>query len=124
MADREFKEQVYRLFDADIDGMGHEQKVEYIERLVFEYQRDRDECRERPNSRKKWEDEELMVILNDAPTVENCVKYARIFKRGYGSIEQIYRWAAVPRRDMSERRANDAFILQIKRVAKQLGRRA
>ena len=65
-----------------------------------------------------------MVILNDAPTVENCVKYARIFKRGYGNIEQIYRWAAVPRRDMSERRANDAFILQIKRVAKRLGRRA
>lgn len=53
MTDREFKEQVYRLFDADIDGMGHEQKVEYIEKLVFEYQRDRDECRERPNSRKK-----------------------------------------------------------------------
>lgn len=52
MTDREFKEQVYRLFDADIDGMGHEQKVEYIEKLVFEYQRDRDECRERPNSRK------------------------------------------------------------------------
>jgi len=41
---------------------------------------------------KPWTDEELQIILQDAPTKANCLKYALLFKRGYGSIEQIYRW--------------------------------
>ena len=39
-------------------------------------------------------DDELRVILSDAPTKENCLKHPRAFNRGYGAIEQIYRWAA------------------------------
>ena len=65
-----------------------------------------------------------MLILNDAPTVANCVKYAKAFGRGYGSIEQIYRWAATPQKDIQGRRETDAFIEQIKRVSRLLGRRA
>ena len=120
----EFKAKVYELFDADIEGMTHEEKVQYIEKLVFDYQRDRDDLREKPNSGKPWQDAELMLILNDASTVANCVKFAKIFGRGYGSIEQIYRWASTPQKNIKGRRETDAFIEQIKRVAKELGRRA
>lgn len=63
-----------------------------------------------------------MLILSDAPTVANCVKYAKAFGRGYGSIEQIYRWAATPQKDIQGRRETDAFIEQNKRVSRLLGR--
>ena len=104
--------------------MAYEEKVQYIEKLVYDYQRDRDSLRQKPNNRKPGRDEELMLILNDAPTVANCVKYAKAFGRGYGSIEQIYRWAATPQKDIQSRRETDAFIEQIKRVSRLLGRRA
>lgn len=76
------------------------------------------------NTRKSWTDDELRVVLSDAPTKENCLKHARAFKRGYGSIEQIYRWAASTRGEVKAKRPNDAFIRQVQRVAKRLGWRA
>lgn len=63
----------------------------------------------------------MKIILADAPTKENCVKYARLFKRGYGSIEQIYRWSVTPKKDMTDERKEDSFVQQVKRVAKELG---
>ena len=124
MTKQEFKQRAFDLFDSSVDGMDFEEKVRYIEKLIFDYEHDRDDQRQKPNSRKPWKDEELMIILNDAPTVENCVKYARIFGRGYGSIEQIYRWAATSMKDIQSKREDDAFVKQVKRVAKILGRRA
>jgi hypothetical protein len=47
-----------------------------------------------PNKNEHWPDDQLRVILSAAPTQENCGKHAKAFGRGYGSIEQIYRWAA------------------------------
>lgn len=77
------------------------------------------------NKRKPWSDQELRTILLDAPTRENCVKYAKLFHRGYGATEQIYRWAATSHREIREGgRADDAFIQQIKRVAREIGWRA
>ena len=73
---------------------------------------------------RPWADDELRVILNDAPTKENCLKHAKAFGRGYGAIEQIYRWAATSDREIARKRPNDAFVKQIKRVAKQLAWRA
>jgi len=49
------------------------------------------------------------------------VKYARLFKRGYGSIEQIYRWSVTTTKEMTDERKSDSFILQVKRIAKELG---
>jgi hypothetical protein len=71
-----------------------------------------------------WTDDELRVVLSDAPTKENCLKHARAFQRGYGAIEQTYRWAASTDAQVKRKRPNDHFIAQIKRVAKQLGWRA
>jgi hypothetical protein len=71
-----------------------------------------------------WTDDQLRAILCDAPTKENCLKHARAYNRGYGAIEQIYRWAATSDKEIKRKRPNDAFLAQIKRVAKQLAWRA
>lgn len=71
---------------------------------------------------KPWTDDELRVVLSDAPTKENCLKHARAFGRGYGALEQIYRWAATPDATISAKgRSEDNFISQVKRVAKEMG---
>jgi hypothetical protein len=62
-------------------------------------------------------------LLRDRMTTEN-LKHARAFNRGYGAIEQIYRWAATSDAEVKRKRCSDEFIAQIKRVAKQLGWRA
>ncbi|MEP6850602.1 MAG: hypothetical protein ABI999_17215 [Acidobacteriota bacterium] len=73
---------------------------------------------------KPWADAELRVVLSDAPTKENCVKHAKALGRGYGALEQIYRWAATSDPEIKRLRPNDKFIAQIKRIAKELGWRA
>jgi len=73
---------------------------------------------------KPWTDDELRVVLSDAPTKENCLKHARGFQRGSGAIEQIYRWAATSNAEIRRKRPNDKFVKQIRKVAKQLGWRA
>ena len=76
------------------------------------------------NKGKPWTDAEPRVVLSDAPTKENCVKHAKAFGRGYGALEQVYRWAATTDPEIKRLRPNDKFIAQIKRVAKELGWRA
>lgn len=63
------------------------------------------------------------IILSDVPSKANCIKYARLFKRRYGSIEQIYRWSTTSPIEMSDERKEDSFICQIKKVAQELGLR-
>lgn len=77
------------------------------------------------NKGKPWTDDEIKVILSFAPTKENCLLLARAFKRGYGSIEQIFRWATTDSNTIKNSvRKDDAFIAQIKRIYKELGWRA
>ena len=76
---------------------------------------------EEPNKGRPWSDESLRVILQEAPTHSNIVKLARAFGRGVGAIEQIYRWAATPDKVVKRKRPDDAFIAQIKRIAKEIG---
>ncbi len=123
MKKREYKDLLYRAFDENVDGFGYLEKINLITEILIDYQRDNEDKRDTSNKGGKWTDEELKIILSDAPSKQNCVKYARLFKRGYGSIEQIYRWSTTPNQELSERRKNDAFIQQIKRVAKELGLR-
>ena len=96
-------------------------KIELIENILLDFQRDNEDLRDVSNKRQKWTDEELKIVLSDAPTKKNCMKYARLFKRGYGSIEQIYRWSTTPNKELSDERKEDSFIQQIKKIAKELG---
>lgn len=70
---------------------------------------------------KPWSDDELAIILSDAPTKFNCEKYARAFKRGLGSIEQIYRWAMASEKDIKRKRGNEKFVNQVKKISKKVG---
>lgn len=76
------------------------------------------------NHGNSWTDEALVVVLSDAPTKENSLKHAKAFSRGYGAIEKIYRWAATTDADIERKRPDDAFVQQVKKVAKSLGWRA
>ena len=121
MKRKEFKENLFATLNNPVDGMSYDEKMILVHSLLVDYEKDNEEKRDTSNKGGKWTDEELKIILSDAPTKENCVKYARLFKRGYGSIEQIYRWAMTATKEMSEDRKNDSFILQVKRLAKELG---
>jgi len=99
------------------------EKCDFIQKIFIEYQINKDKVRSPLNKGNKWKDEELKLILSVAATKENCLKFARLFDRGYGSIEQIYRWASTPKNQLSEERKGDAFIQQIFRVKKSLGLR-
>ena len=121
MKRKEFKENLFATLNNPVDGMSYDEKMILVHSLLVDYEKDNEEKRDTSNKGGKWTDEELKIILSDAPTKENCVKYARLFKRGYGSIEQIYRWAMSATKEMSEDRKNDSFILQVKRIAKELG---
>lgn len=69
-------------------------------------------------------DAELRVVLSDAPTKENCVVHEKAFGRGFGALEQTYRWTATTDSEIKRHRRNDKFIAQLKRSAKELGWRA
>ena len=123
MKRKEFKEKLYEALDNIVDDMSYDEKMILVHNLLVEYEKETEQQRDITNKGEKWADEELKIILSAAPTKENCIKYAKLFKRGYGSIEPIYRWAMTPTKNMSEERKADGFIQQIKRVAKEIGLR-
>lgn len=121
MKRKEFKENLFAALDNDVDSISYDEKMILVHNLLVDYEKENEVKRDVTKKGEKWTDEELKIILTDAPTKENCVKYARLFKRGYGSIEQIYRWSVTPKKDMSDERKEDSFVQQVKRVAKELG---
>lgn len=123
MKKKEFKEKLFAALSCDIDNLSFDEKMNVVSNLLIEFEKENEDKLDISKKGQKWADEELKIILSDAPTKANCVKYARIFKRGYGSIEQIYRWSTTAKTDMTDERKEDSFIIQIKRVAKELGLR-
>lgn len=121
MKRKEFKENLFAALDNDVDDITYDEKMVLVHNLLVDYEKENEAKRDVTNKREKWTDEELKIILSAAPTKENCVKYARLFKRGYGSIEQIYRWSVTPKKNMSDERKEDSFVQQVKRIAKELG---
>lgn len=123
MKRKEFKEKLFAVLSSEVDNMSYDEKMLLVSNLLVDFEKENEHLRDVSNKGQKWTDEELKIILSDAPTKTNCVKYARLFKRGYGSIEQIYRWSTTAKTDMSDERKEDSFILQIKKIAKELGLR-
>lgn len=80
-----------------------------------------EESGDHSNKGKSYTDEELRLILEAAPTKANALKFAKVFKRRTGGIEQIYRWAAASNKRIEETRPDDKFIRQIQRISKELG---
>lgn len=122
MNKKEFKEDLLELLNSPIDNVScFDEKIKLIDDIILEYQKQNEIERNIENKGKEWKNQELKIILMDSPTKYNCMKYARLFNRGYGSIEQIYRWAATTDKEINESRKNNKFIKQIKEVAKEIG---
>lgn len=124
MKKSEFKAELLKLFDSEIEKLSFDEKILLIEKTLIEYQKKNEDKRDVSNKRKLWTDDELRLILLEAPTETNSLKFAKFFKRGYGSIEQIYRWAGETNQDVKNSRPDDKFIKQIKKIAKEVGFRA
>lgn len=122
MKKNEYRDAVRKIVHEQVVDLSLDEKLAIVQQCCIEAQEAYgfDEG----NKGKSWTDEELRVVLQHAPTKENCMLLARAYRRGYGSIEQIFRWAATSSPDIEVKRPDDAFILQIKRVAKQVGWRA
>ena len=120
----EYKKELFKVFTKEVEGLSFDEKICFIERSIikFYFEKENEALRDCSNKRKPWTDEELEIILLEAPTTANCMKFARLFKRGYGSIAQIYRWASTQNKELGDR--EDTFIRQIKRVASRVGFRA
>lgn len=123
MNKKEFKERFFALLEEEVNDFSPLEKVKVIRDFLVEYEKEIDY--DTNNKGNEWTDDELKVVLSFAPTKENCIKLAKAFKRGYGSIEQIYRWAVISDKDLkNSERKDDKFINQIKRVYKEMGWRA
>lgn len=122
MKKSEFKAEINRILQTQVVGLAWDDKVSMVRQCVIDI--DQQQGHDDSNKGQSWTDEELRVVLTLSPTKENCMKLARAFKRGYGSIEQIYRWAASSEDEIKAKRPDDAFIKQIKRIAKEVGWRA
>lgn len=120
MKKQEYKKQLLELLEEDVEGLSHIDKLALVRSTVLELEK---EVRwDESNKGKSWTDEELQVVFTFAPTKENCIKLAKAFNRGYGSIEQIFRWAATTDKLIANsERKDDKFINQVKRVAKEAG---
>lgn len=110
-------------FYEKLDKMSIENKDKLIKEYLFE--KEKNESFDQSNKGKPWTDDELKVILSFAPTKENCLLLAKAFKRGYGSIEQIFRWATTDMKTINNsERKDDSFVLQVKKIYKEMGWRA
>jgi len=106
----------------DIHLLDWDQKLLYTKEILVEL--DKEHAHEQSNKGNPWADNELRLVLQMEPTIENIMRLAKAFKRGYGSIEQIYRWAAEDQKCIDEKHPEDKFIKQIKRIASEVGWRA
>ena len=83
MKRNEFKEKLFEALNNIVDDMNYDEKMTLVHSLLVDYEKENEEQRDISNKGEKWTDEELTIILSAAPTKENCIKYARLFKRGY-----------------------------------------
>lgn len=123
----EFDKAIMNLFEQEVDGLSYEEKILLIDKSfdnyqINQYKKDKDGITlDLSNRRKPWADSEIRLILSDGATQKNFLKYAKMFKRGYGSIVQIHRWARTPKKVLKAKRPNNTFIDQIARIAKEVG---
>ena len=121
MKNSEFKARIDELLKAEVEGVSWDGKLAIITQRIVKHEKEGDFDKGRRG--QPWTDEELRLVLRTAPTAQNCMLLARTFKRGYGSIEQIFRWAA-ERSSIDKKRPDHAFVQQIKRIASEVGWRA
>ena len=122
MKKKEFKERIKELLDFDVESTSWSEKVSIVRQSIVDAEVEHGF--DTSNKGNSWTDDELRIVLRTAPTKENCLLLAKTFRRGYGSIEQIFRWASEDQKTIDQKRPDDTFIKQIKKIAKEVGWRA
>lgn len=72
------------------------------------------------NCGKPYTDAQLELILATGPIPPNRKMLATMFGRGEGAITQIWRWAHATKEQVQRKRPDDAFVAQIRRVARKI----
>jgi len=119
MTKKEFKDHLVQILNQKVANLSWNEKISLARKIIIELDVDSDY--DQSNKGKAWTDDGLRLILQMQPTKENMMHLAKAFKRGYRSIEQIYRWASADKQKIEETRSNDSFILQIKKIASEVG---
>ena len=104
----QFKEKIKELIAANVANTDISEKIAIAKKAIMEIEKEQKWST--ANSGNLWTDDELRLVLSHPPTQENMILLAKAFKRGYGSIEQIFRWAGQSERRIEEERGDDAFI--------------
>jgi len=118
VSERDFRSAVRALLHENAEDLTPDLKAALVRLELVDYQRE--QGFPEPNKGKPWTDDQLRVVLSYAPTEENTVLLARAFGRGYGSIEQIFRWAGQSERRIEDERSDNAFIQQVLRIRKEI----
>ncbi len=122
MKKREFREGLLGLLQQMVDDLPNDAKVFFVRQVLVDYEKVLPQ--NEANKGQSWSDDELRLVLTTPPTKEKIMLLAKAFKRGYGSIEQIFRWAAEDQKTIDAKRPDDTFIQQIKQIAREVGWRA
>ncbi|EHO18249.1 hypothetical protein HMPREF9466_02206 [Fusobacterium necrophorum subsp. funduliforme 1_1_36S] len=77
MKKNDYKERMFDLLGGNIDDMGFDEKMNFVSNIIIEFEKENEHLRDTSNKGKSWKDEELKIILTDAPTKYNCLKYAK-----------------------------------------------
>ena len=124
MNSKEYRKEIQKLLELEITKnkkeITNEEKIKLFRDCLIKFEKNLEF--DESNKGNTWTDEELRVVLSFSPTRENCLKLAKAFKRGYGSIEQVFRWAASTDTGLKDTdRETDKFVQQVRRVYKELG---
>ena len=58
--------------------MSYDEKMVLVSNLLADFEKENEHLRNVSNKGQKWTDEELKIILSDAPTKANCGKICKI----------------------------------------------
>lgn len=73
------------------------------------------------SSAQKWTDEDVQMVLSNAPTKANAEMLSSVMGRTIGSIEMVFRWAQQTHSTVNSQPKRQTFARRIKRLAKGMG---
>lgn len=84
MKKQDYKLEIYKLLDLELDDSSLDTKIQFVKKVLIDYQKDHEDQYDVSNKGKPWTDEQLKIILSDAPTKENCANMLYCLKEVMG----------------------------------------
>ena len=88
MKKNEYKKRVFDLLNTHIDHMEFDEKMIFVSNIIIEFEKENENLRDTSNKGKSWHDEELKIILTDAPTKFNCLNMQNFSKEVTGALNK------------------------------------